>query len=131
MSKSNESTLLTIFKKFSQKVNKPKWPLDHLWPHVLMTHVRLYPRIIVSNSCGNTSKYVYTVIIFPKKNQKISDPKMTFDSTSVEFTCVTLPKDHCIQVPWKYIKVCGYRDPFFKTKQNKTKQNLEPMIIDP
>ena len=24
--------------------------------------------------------------------------------------CVTLPKDHCIQVPWKYIKVYGYSD---------------------
>ena len=39
---------------------------------------------------------------------------MTFDPTSVEVTYVTLPKDHCIQVPWKYIKVCGYSDPFFK-----------------
>ena len=24
------------------------------------------------------------------------------------------PKDHCVQVPWKYIKVCGYSDPFCK-----------------
>ena len=39
---------------------------------------------------------------------------MTFDPTSVEVTCVTLPKDHCVQVPWKYIKVCGYSDPFCK-----------------
>ena len=37
---------------------------------------------------------------------------MTFDPTSVEVTCVTLPKDHCVQVLWKYIKVCGYSDPF-------------------
>ena len=29
---------------------------------------------------------------------------MTFDPTSVEVTCVTLRKDHCVQVPWKYIK---------------------------
>ena len=40
---------------------------------------------------------------------------MTFDPTSVEVTCVTLPKDHFVQVPWKYIKVCGYSDPFGKT----------------
>ena len=40
---------------------------------------------------------------------------MTFDPTSVEVTCVTLPKDHCVQVLWKYIKVCGYSDPFAKT----------------
>ena len=34
---------------------------------------------------------------------------------TVEVTCVTLPKDHFVQVPWKYIKVCGYSDPFSKT----------------
>ena len=39
---------------------------------------------------------------------------MTFDPTSVEVTCVTLPKDHCVQVPWKYINVCGYNDQFCK-----------------
>ena len=39
---------------------------------------------------------------------------MTFDPTSVEVTCVTLPKDHCIQVSWEYINVCGYRDQFCK-----------------
>ena len=48
---------------------------------------------------------------------------MTFDPTSVEVLCVTLPKDHCVQVPWKYIKVCGYSDPFCK--------KLEPKVIDP
>ena len=48
---------------------------------------------------------------------------MTFDPKSVEVTCVTLPKDHCIQVPWKYIKVCGYSDPFFK---NLTQRSLTP-----
>ena len=49
---------------------------------------------------------------------------MTFDPTSVEVLCVTLPKDHCVPVPWKKhqsmriqwpqsqsdIKVCGYSD---------------------
>ena len=65
-----------------------------------MSHVRLYPRIIVSNSHGNTSKYVDTVTIFQKNlTKKVSDPKMTFEPTSVEVTCVTLPKDHCMQVP--------------------------------
>ena len=42
---------------------------------------------------------------------------MTFDPTSVEVTCVTLPKDHCVQVPWKYIKVWGYSDLFCKKKK--------------
>ena len=39
---------------------------------------------------------------------------MTFDLISVEVTCVTLPKDHCVQVPWEYINVCGYSDQFYK-----------------
>ena len=39
---------------------------------------------------------------------------MTFDPTSDGVLCVTLPKDHCVQVPWKYIKVCGYSDLFCK-----------------
>ena len=39
---------------------------------------------------------------------------MIFDPTSVEVLCVTLPKDHCVKIPWKYIKVCGYSDVFAK-----------------
>ena len=33
---------------------------------MLMSHVRLYPRIIVSNSHGNTSEYVAIVIDIEK-----------------------------------------------------------------
>ena len=47
---------------------------------------------------------------------------MTFDPTSVEVTCVTAPKDH-VQVPWDYITVCGYSDPFFK---NLNQRSLTP-----
>ena len=49
---------------------------------------------------------------------------MTFDPTSVEVLCVTLPKDHCVQVPWKYIKVCGYSDLF--CKKNLNQRSLTP-----
>ena len=48
---------------------------------------------------------------------------MTFDPTSVEVTCVTVRKDHCVQVLWKYIKVCGYSDPFCK---NLNQRSLTP-----
>ena len=41
----------------------PRWPLT---PHLLRSHVRLYPRIIVSNSHKNTSKHVDTVTLFSK-----------------------------------------------------------------
>ena len=45
---------------------------------------------------------------------------MTFDPTSVEVACVTLPKDYCVQVPWKYIKVCGYSDLFCKNLKQRS-----------
>ena len=48
---------------------------------------------------------------------------MTFDPTSVEVLCVTLPKDQCVQVPWKYIKICGYSDLFCK---NLKRRSLTP-----
>ena len=51
---------------------------------------------------------------FPKTWTKGHDPYMTFDPMSVEVTCVTLPKDHCVQVPWQYINVCGYSDQFLQ-----------------
>ena len=71
-------------------------------------------------------KNMDTVTIFSKLNQKVNDAKMTFDPTSVEVTCVTLPKDHFIHVPWKYVKVSGYSDSLKKKK----KKTLEPKVID-
>ena len=49
---------------------------------------------------------------------------MTFDPTFVEVTCVTLPKDHCVQVPWTYMKVCGYSDLF--CQKNLNQRSLTP-----
>ena len=51
---------------------------------------------------------------FQKLEPKVIDPYMTFDPMSVQVTYVTLPKDHCVQVPWQYINVCGYSDQFCK-----------------
>ena len=42
----------------------PRWPLI---PNQLRSHVQLYPRIIVSNSCKNASNHVGTATL--KKNQ--------------------------------------------------------------
>ena len=70
------------------------------------------------------SKYVDTLTVFQKMWPKGYWPQdelwphfcwgHTCDPKAVEVTCVTLPKDHCVQVPWKYIKVSGYSDPFCK-----------------
>ena len=51
---------------------------------------------------------------FPKSWTKGHWPLDDLWPMSVEVTCVTLPKDHCVQVPWWYINVCGYSDQFCK-----------------
>ena len=108
------------FQILIKKSLTPRWPLT---PLLLRSHVWLYPRIILSKSHENMSKYVDTVPFFPQLEPKVIDPWMTFDLKSVKVTCVTLPKDHFVQVPWKYIKVCGYSDPFFK---NLNQRSLTP-----
>ena len=59
---------------FFQKL-KPKRSLSPSWtltPSLLRSHVRLYPRIIVSKSHENTSKYMVTVTLFVKNfNQSL------------------------------------------------------------
>ena len=53
----------------------------------------------------NTSKYVDTVT-----------PYMIFDLISVEVTIyVALLRDHCVQIPCKYIKVYGHSNHFSKS----------------
>ena len=102
-------------KNLNRRSLTPRWPLT---PHLLRSYVWLYPRTIVSKSHENTSKYVDTVTFFAKNLNQL-----TFDPTSVEVICVTLPKDHCVQVLWKYIKVCGYSDRFCK---NLNQRSLTP-----
>ena len=47
---------------------------------------------------------------------------------------MTLPKNHCVQVPCKYIKICGYSDHFSPQKnfQQKGQWPKQPqMTFDP
>ena len=117
-----------FFKNLSQKVNNPKWPLDDLWPHICWcfmcdsTQGSLCPSPMVIHQ----SMWIQW-LFFKNLNQKVSDPKMTFDPTPVEVTCVTLPKNHCIQVPWKCVKVCGYSDLFFSKNWTKGHWPLEDL----
>ena len=52
-----------FLKNLNQRSLISRWPLT---PHLLRSHVWLYPGIIVSKSHGDTSKYVDTVTIFSK-----------------------------------------------------------------
>ena len=102
---------LPFFPKKKKPWTKRHWPLDDLWPQVFLW---LCARIIVSKSHENTSKHVDTVTLFSKTWTKGQLSLYDLWPHSVEVTCVTLPKDHCVQVPWKYINVCGHSDQFTK-----------------
>ena len=98
---------------FAKTWTKGHWSLDDLWPHICWG---LMCDSTLGSLCPSPMKIHQSMWIqwpfLQKLEAKVIDP---FDPTSVEVTCVTLPKDHCVQVPWKYIKVCGYSDPFCKT----------------
>ena len=52
-----------FFKSLNQRSLTPRWPLT---PSLLRSHVWLYPRMIVSKSHENTSKYVDRMTLFSK-----------------------------------------------------------------
>ena len=110
-------------KNLNQRSLTPRWPLT---PHLLRSHVWLYPRIIVSKSHENTSKYVDTVNLFAKTWTKghwpLDDlwPHICWghmcDSTQRSF-------------PWEYINVCGYRDQFCKLPHTYTTYILHTYYV--
>ena len=96
-----------------------RWPLT---PHMLMsmcdsTQGSLCPTPMVIHQ-----SMLIQWLFKKKKNQKVSDPKMTFDPTSVEVTCDST-QGSLYSSPIINIKVCGYSDLFF--------QKFEPKAIDP
>ena len=63
------------------------------------------------NRFENTSKYVDTLTLFSKNlNQRSLTPRWPFNPMSVEVTCVTLPKDHCVQVSKSHDNTSMYVD---------------------
>ena len=104
-----------------------RWPLT---PHVLMYHVWLYPRIIVSNSHGNTYKYVDTVTILKNKKTKTKTngqwpqddlwPHFCWghmcDSTQGSLYPSSMKIHQSIWIQW----------PFFQKKKNLNQRSLTP-----
>ena len=105
----------------------PGWPLT---PLLLRSHVQLYPRIIVSKYHENTSKYVYTVTLFAKTWTKGHWPLDDLWPHICWGHMCDSTQDHCVQVPWEYINVCGYSDQFCKlpTKGHWPLDDLWPHI---
>ena len=94
---------------FSKPWTKGHWHLDDLWPQVCWSHILwLYPRIIVSKSHENTSVWIQWPLskTYTKGQWPLDDlwPQVCWGHIC----------DHCVQVPWEYINVCGYNDQFCK-----------------
>ena len=107
---------------------KGHWPLDDLWPQVCWGHMcdSTQGSLWLSPMKIHQSMWIQWSF-FLKIEPKVIDPYMTFDPKSVEVTCVTLPKDHCVQVPWKYIKDVDTVTLFSKTW---TKGHWRKMTFD-
>ena len=62
---------------------------------------------------------------FKNFSQKVNNPKWPLNEVwpNISLVWSPLPKDHCVQLPWKYIKVCGYSGHFSK--------NYNPKVSDP
>ena len=111
---------------FSQTLAKRSMTLRwHLTPHMLISDVRLYPRISVSNSHGNTSKYIDAVTMYQKLTQKVNDPKMTFDPTSVEVIMCDSTQGSLYPSPMKICQNMWIQLPLF------LKKKIEPNVIYP
>ena len=67
----------------------------------------------------NTLMYVDTVTFFKILNQRLLTPRWPLTPILLRSHVWFYPKDHCVQVSRKYIKVCGYSDPFSKTFINQ------------
>ena len=115
---------------FAKTWTKGHLPLDDLWPHICWG---LMCDSTQGSLCPSPMKIHQSMWIqwpfLQKLEAKVIDPYVTFDPTSVEVTCVTLPKDHFVQVPWKYIKVCGYSDPFCKNLNQRSVTPRRPLTL--
>ena len=109
-------------KILKQRSLTPRWPLT---PHLLRSHVWLYPRIIVSKCHENTLKYVDTVTLFAKTWTKGQWPLddlwphicwgLMCDSTQGSLCPSPMKIHQSMWIQW----------PFF------AKKKLEPKVIDP
>ena len=102
-------------KNLNQRSLIPRWPLT---PHLLMSHVWLYPRIIVFKSHENTSKYVDTVTLFAKTWTKghwpLDDvwPHICWghmcDSTQGSLCPSPMGIHQCMWIQWSILQITTY-----------------------
>ena len=98
---------------------KGHWPLNNLWPHICWDHMCLYPRIIVSKSHDNTSKYVDTMTLFAKTWTKghwpLDDlwPHICWghmcDCTQGSLCPSPMGIHQCMWIQWSILKITNQR----------------------
>ena len=91
-----------------------RWPLN---PHMLMSHVRLYPRIIVSNSHSNTSKKSMWIqwLFFKNLIKRSMIPRWPLTPLLLRSHVWLYPRIIVCKSHENMSKVCGYSDYFSKT----------------
>ena len=116
-----------FLKNFSQKVNNLKWPLDGLWPKIcccLMCNST--QELLCPNSHSNTSMWIQW-LFFKNFTKRSMTPRWSLTLLLLRSHVWLYPRIiNCIQVPWKYVQVCGYSDAL---KKKKNKAVLEPRVL--
>ena len=115
MSKYVDTVILFFFKNLNQRSMTPRWPLTSslLRPRVWL----IYPRIIVSKSHENTSKYVDTVTFFKtwtKGHRPLDDlwPHICWghmcDSTQGSLCPNPMGIHQCMWIQWSILQNTTY-----------------------
>ena len=102
-------------KNLNQRSLTPRWPST---PYLLRSHVWLYPRITVSKSHENTSKYVDTVTLFAKPWTKGHWPLDDLwhhicwghmcDSTQGSLCPSPMGINQCMWIQWSVLQLTTY-----------------------
>ena len=113
--------IATIFHKLNHKVND-------LWAHFYWGHVWLYPRIIVSKSHENTSKYVDTVTFFAKHLKQMSlIPRWPLTPHLLRSHVWLYPRIIVSKSHENTSEACGYSDLFFPKTWTKGYWHLDDL----
>ena len=114
MSYKNTSKYVDTVTLFAKIWTKGHWPLDDRWPHICWGHMCDSTQGSLSPSPMKIHQSMWIQWPFLQKLEpNVINPWWPFDPTSVEVTCVTLPKDHCILSPMKIHQSMWIQWPIF------------------
>ena len=86
----------------------------------LLSRSHTFAIIVILDLKIHQSMWIYWPFFSKNLNQRALTPRWPLTPCLLGSHCVTLPKDHCVQVPWQYINLCGYSDEFCKIPHTYT-----------